>query len=125
MRVLVTGSRTWEDAAAIYDALHEAAIGSGKPIHEVTVVHGGAAGVDVMAEFWAKEVTARTEVHYVISADWQEHGKSAGYLRNKRMVDLGADVCLAFIRNGSKGATMTADLAEKAGIPTHRFVVDE
>ncbi|WP_223885186.1 hypothetical protein [Nocardia colli] len=37
------------------------------------------------------------------------------------MVRAGADLCVAFIRNDSAGATHTARMAQQAGIPTRIF----
>ena len=117
MRILVTGSRDWEDEGAIQSALE----GFYDPYGTVTVVHGACPrGADNMADYAAQAIPGfMVERH---PADWNRHGKSAGFRRNAEMVNLGADVCLAFIKNGSRGATHTANLAERAGIPVRRFL---
>lgn len=88
----------------------------------VVLVHGGnASGADMMGDVlwrqWRKfqpNWLAEPEIH---PADWARHGRKAGPIRNQEMVDLGADVCVAFIRDRSRGATGTVKLAETAGIP--------
>jgi hypothetical protein len=114
-RILVTGSRTWDDALVLAAALAEAA--QDEP---VTVVHGACpSGADRLADVIATATGWTVERH---PARWGELGKRAGFVRNAHMVNLGADVCLAFIRDGSRGASHTAALAEDAGIRTVRYV---
>lgn len=122
-RILITGSRDWKDAATIATALRDWHIALGRG-DDVTLVSGACpTGADRIAEFiWGAANGLPVERN---PAQWDEYGKAAGFIRNKHMVDLGADVCLAFIRNGSKGATHTADLAEAAGIPTVRFIQND
>lgn len=117
MRVLVTGSRDWTDATVISRALSSISTDE-----QITVVHGGAKGADILAGQFAQHLGYSVEVH---EADWDTYGKRAGYIRNKKMVDLGADLCLAFIKNNSKGATICLDLADKAGIPTKVWRLDD
>jgi hypothetical protein len=110
--VLVTGSRTWTDEAVIAAALRE-------HFHPGTVLVTGACprGADAIAErLWAS-CGGQAERH---PADWQA-GRGAGFARNAAMVALGADVCLAFIRDNSPGASHAARLARQAGIPVHRY----
>lgn len=125
MRVLVTGSRTWTWHKPVHEALseyYEQAVGDGD---RLVVVHGGAGrGADRIARDWAAQAAlfgwpVDQEAH---PADWSgPKRRGAGFARNAEMVALGADACLAFIRDGSHGATHCAGLAEKAGIPTHRY----
>lgn len=115
MRILVTGSRDWTDKVTVAQAIREAWLMAGRP-YGVVVVHGGARGADYIADVYAKRLGFATEVH---DAAWDTFGKTAGYIRNREMVESNPDLCLAFIRNESKGATMCAALAEKAGIPVH------
>lgn len=117
MRILVTGSRLWRNRVLVANAIKQEWIDAGKP-YKVVVVQGGARGVDYFASSYAEKLSFDVETH---DADWSL-GNRAGYLRNKKMVDLGADVCLAFIRNESRGATMCAKLAEDAGIPVKYWI---
>ena len=121
-RVLVTGSRTWNDRELIRDTLDALLAEHGT----LTVVHGAAStGADTTAQGWALDRRHQSSYGAVTPephpADWRRYGRAAGFRRNAAVVALGADLCLAFIRNGSHGATHCADLAERAGIPVRRF----
>jgi hypothetical protein len=137
-RILVTGSRDWDDERLIFVIMDQvmAPLGRDRPL---TLVHGACPkGADRLAGLWAASARrlgwpVTPEPH---PADWRPDGvfdKSAGFKRNAAMVSLGADLCLAFImpcsdercriavEHGSHGATHCADLAEKSGIETRRF----
>lgn len=122
MRILVTGSRDWDDWRTLSRALVD------HWDYAVTVVHGACpSGADEMADWLCENVLNQMECILKVErhpAEWLKYGKSAGFRRNAEMVNLGADVCLAFIKNKSKGASHTADMAERAGIKTRRFVVE-
>lgn len=115
-RVLITGSRAWTREDLIHEALRRVYDTWGP----FRLVHGGAIGADQLAgKIMRQHNYGVVEVH---PAQWAQHpGRSGGFARNKFMVDLGADLCIAFILNHSNGASGCADLAEEAGIPTRRI----
>lgn len=126
LRILVTGSRTWTDVNALGEALYAAINDSGAD--EVTIVHGACpSGADQLAaEFCESEAEwfdgmGRELAEERHPADWGRHGKRAGFIRNQAMADLGADVCLAFIVDESRGAMHCSARAELAGIPVRYF----
>lgn len=111
-RILVTGSRSWSDEAAVRTALHEAWRRHGERKDTVLVV-GDAAGADSIA---ARQWTAQhlpVELH---EAQWETHGRKAGMVRNAQMVRSGADDCLAFWDGQSPGTEQMLQLVRRAGI---------
>lgn len=111
-RILITGSRNWTDWDEVAYALMDA---TPRPYdYRYIIVHGGARGADTIAAAWAKSWGMEVEVH---PADWRTHGKAAGPIRNQKMVDLGAHVCLAFPQPKSVGTWDCVRRAKAAGIP--------
>lgn len=123
-RVLVTGSRDWTDLAAVDRSLDVFQSRAATEGSRLVVVHGAARGADAIAERWALRNGVAVERH---PARWRPGGvynPQAGLVRNREMVKAGADVCLAFIRSGSRGASHCARLAEEAGIPVNYHRAD-
>jgi hypothetical protein len=112
-RLLVTGSRTWHDIAAIEQAL---AVILDRHPECVLLVHGACPrGTDAIAAAYAARTSGyQVEAH---PADWHRYGRAAGHRRNAEMIALDADGCAAFIRGGSPGSTSTVRMATAAGIP--------
>jgi hypothetical protein len=110
-RVLITGSRTWTDRAVIRRALAEVWVGDPAT---VLVSGGSPTGADVLCEQCWTHWGGHLERH---PARWSRHGRTAGFVRNQLLVTLGAQLCVAFIRDHSRGASHTVALAHTAGIP--------
>ena len=81
------------------------------------IVSGTAQGADRMGERWAETQGLRV-VRY--PADWQRHGKSAGYKRNQEMAE-NAEVLCAFWDGQSWGTKHMIDIALREGLEVHVF----
>lgn len=124
-RLLITGSRTWGTDTDAQGNLTPAAIQEWEWLrekieyayreHPDTVLVSGACpkGADFLAEHVWTSLGGTVERH---PADWDGKGKQAGFIRNMDMAWLGADLCVAFIKNGSRGASHMVDEAARAGI---------
>lgn len=115
-KIAIVGSRTFNDynylCMIIYYSFIDYDI---KPEYEI--VSGGAKGADKLAELYAQDHGHRLKV---FPALWDLYGKSAGYKRNKQIVDY-ADVVMAFWDGESKGTKHTIDLAKAQGKPVYIF----
>lgn len=110
-RLLVTGSRSWTDREAIRGALRQA--WRDLQPGPIVLVHGAARGADVIArDIWTGGGLP-DEPH---PADWKTYGRAAGPRRNQEMVDLGADLVLAFPSPDSIGTRDCIRKARAAGI---------
>lgn len=124
-RILVTGSRDWHDGQAIKDAL-KTAVRENIRYGEFVLVHGAChTGADLTAHFvWQAFQQAKVPTT-LLDAEQYPGGLFPTFkVRNQFMVDLGADVCLAFATKWASGTGQTARMARRAGIRTIDYGVD-
>lgn len=107
MMVLVCGSRDWADIHAVRIRL----IALPPDTH---IIHGAARGADTVAAWLAEDFGFTVHAY---PADWERHGKRAGFLRNLQMLEQEPDLVIAFQLAGSRGTQHTIDEARRRGIP--------
>lgn len=118
-RILVTGSRDWSDVETIRAALSQAWNDLGRPRDAVLVqgeCHLGGAD-QIAADTW-RGWGFPVEGH---PAERDVSGRLLGPERNAHMVNLGADLCLAFPLPSSRGTRNCMRLAREAGIPVRVY----
>jgi len=113
MKIGVVGSRTFND----YDLMCKVLSSCG----QFTLVSGGAAGADFLAERYADEFKLDRIIHI---PKWEEYGKSAGFIRNALIVE-DSDIVIAFWNLKSKGTEHTINLCKKSGKKVFTFFFKE
>ena len=106
MKLIIAGTRSFQDYGLLCKILKETEIGNIKEI-----VCGGARGADKLGERYAKEFGYSLKYFY---PNWEKYGKSAGVIRNHEMGDY-ADYLLAFWDGASKGTKDMIDYMKKIG----------
>jgi len=81
------------------------------------IVSGGATGADSLAKKYAEE---KNLLITEILPDWNQYGRSAGFKRNKLIVDQ-SDAIVAFWDGKSKGTAHSIRLAKKVGKNVYIF----
>ena len=109
LRIVVTGGRGFVDKPAVWGAIDR--------LHRergiARLAHGVAHGVDRLAASWA---ISRGVPVAPYPADWDAHGRGAGPIRNRAMLDAERpDGVVAF--PGRRGTADCCRAAEERGIP--------
>ena len=115
MRVIVAGSRSWDDEAVVEHTLN----GWLAFDPSLEIVSGMAKGADTHAAEWARR---HNRPLHPFPADWDKHGKAAGPIRNAAMIDRAMpELVIAFADNlgESRGTADLIKRAKRAGVPVY------
>ena len=119
--VVIAGSRSITDYSAfetqmslVMDVMYGVPVeerGEVKPV----IISGTARGPDQLGERWAEN---RGFTVLRMPADWNKHGKKAGYIRNQKMVTA-SDAVVVFWDGESRGTRHTINLAKDMDKPLY------
>lgn len=114
VKVIIAGGRDYEnynELECVADHMLEKLMNT----HDIVIISGGARGADAMAMRYANH---RGFELIVMPADWDTHGKSAGYKRNVQMAEAATHL-IAFWDGVSRGTKHMIDIAHSMKIKVH------
>ena len=110
LRVIVAGGRDFTNINVMATVLNNLQdIDHVIEIEKLILICGMARGADLTAYKLFKEAGLPVEEY---PADWDQHGKQAGYIRNTQMAGV-ADMLIAFWDGQSRGTAHMIDTARK------------
>ena len=115
-KVIVAGSRNYNNKEFIYNKLDILLSKVNKPVQ---IVSGLAKGVDSIAVDYAQDKGLYLKT---FEAHWDKHGKKAGILRNIEMGDY-ADALIAFRLNNSTGTSHMINYAKSKNLKIRIYEV--
>jgi hypothetical protein len=107
MKLIVAGSRTFNDYQLLEDSIFNFLAILKYKISETEIVSGTAGGADKLGERFAHRQRLKCTR---FQANWEKFGKSAGYKRNEQMAEY-ADACIVFWDGVSKGTQHMINIA--------------
>tara|TARA_R110000822_G_scaffold74178_2_gene178330 strand:- start:6972 stop:7349 length:378 start_codon:yes stop_codon:yes gene_type:complete len=115
-RIIVAGSRgaTSNETYRLLERKLNLLLVEKAKTHTIEIVSGTANGADRLGERYAEDR------NYNVSrfpADWNTHGKRAGYLRNEQMAEH-ADALVALWDGESRGTQHMINIANEKNLPT-------
>ena len=114
VKVIIAGGRDYEnynELECVADHMLEKLMNT----HDIVIISGGARGADAMAMRYANH---RGFELIVMPADWNTHGRSAGYKRNAQMAEAATHL-IAFWDGVSRGTKHMIDIAHSMKIKVH------
>lgn len=118
-RILICGSREWNDSEAIEFVIDKLISKYGD---DISIIHGAARGADSLA---GQAATKRELVTVSCPAKWGKYDKKAGTIRNQFMLDrCKPQLVIAFNEDleNSKGTGHMVRIAKKVGVPAFCFI---
>ncbi|MCP4520996.1 MAG: DUF2493 domain-containing protein [Cytophagales bacterium] len=121
MKIIIAGSRDF-NTEHHYRLLNSvlSRVLRDKDLTTIEIVSGTARGADKFGERYANENNIAIAE---FPADWNKHGKSAGYIRNSEMADYGSHL-IAFWDGKSRGTKHMIDLATKKNLKVIEVIYD-
>src|SRR6478735_7844461 len=115
MKLIIAGSRGFNDYDLLEQSVKHFIVDNIEIGDQLTIISGRAKGADKLGEQFASK---HNLLLILKPADWDKHGKSAGYKRNEEMAEI-ATHCIVFWDGESRGTKHMIDICKKRNILCH------